>query len=75
MEYCDYIADRIRQGLHQARQSTGAFGDIVCSVGRTKSDLHPTEGWLQSTTKTILVEDKNGQKYKVTVEAVENDNA
>ena len=69
MEYCDYIADRIRQGLNAAKEQ--AFGNIVDTVGPTQADLHPTEGWYQSSTRTIEVVDKNGQKYKVTVEAVE----
>ena len=70
MEYCDFIADRIRVGLEQARDGC-AFGNIINTVGRTKADLHPTEGWFQSSTKTIEVTDKNGQKYKVTVESIE----
>jgi hypothetical protein len=31
-------------------------------------DLHPTEGWFQSTKKVITVHDTNGKAYVVTVE-------
>jgi hypothetical protein len=31
-------------------------------------DLHPTEGWFQSTKKIIQVTDTNGKSYVVTVE-------
>jgi len=31
-------------------------------------DLHPTEGYFQSTKKTMIVHDMNGKAYSVTVE-------
>jgi|AntRauTorcE11898_2_1112593.scaffolds.fasta_scaffold189528_1 hypothetical protein len=72
LQYCDYIANRIRLTLHEAVHSGQSLGiEILSGVSKPSSDLHPTEGWLQSTNKTIEVVDKNGQKYKVTVEAVE----
>lgn len=70
MEYCDFIAAKISSTLEVTRRS-GEFGQLLAVVGRPRLDLHPTEGWVQSSTKTIEVTDKNGQKYKVTVEAVE----
>ena len=57
LAYCDYIADQIRKGLG---------GKLKAS--RVKYDLHPTEGYMLSTKKTLEVEDWNGKKYKVTVE-------
>ena len=65
LAYCDYIADRISSHLS---------GDVVSNnyyikdVGKINWDLHPTEGYMVSTKKTINVTDMNGKKYKVTVE-------
>lgn len=71
LQYCDYIADLIRKTLHNdSRQATG-FSKIF-RAEHVMSDLDPEGGWLRSTTKTITVTDVNGQKYKVTVEAVED---
>jgi hypothetical protein len=41
---------------------------LVMSVSNPKMDLHPTEGYFQSTRKTIEVQDTNGKIYLVTVE-------
>jgi hypothetical protein len=41
---------------------------LVMAVGKPQTDLHPTEGWFQSTKKTIEVQDTNGKIYLVTVE-------
>jgi hypothetical protein len=65
LAYCDYIADRINAHLS---------GDVVNNnyyikdVGKIKWDLHPIDGYMQSTKKTINVTDINGKKYRVTVE-------
>ena len=61
--YCDFIADQIKRYLLQ-----GDWQHILVSVGPVKMDLHPTEGWFVSTKKTIEVTDRNGRKYRVTVE-------
>jgi len=37
-------------------------------VSNVIMDLHPIDGYFLSTKKTILVEDKNGTQYKITVE-------
>jgi len=58
--YCDYIAEMIKMGL------PGDTGGEV-STGRVRSDLHPHEGYLLSTKKTIEAE-YLGKKYKITIE-------
>ena len=65
--YCDYIADSIQIML---RREISDFEDttILETVEGVKMDLHPTEGYLVSTKKTIKVTDKNGRAYLVTVE-------
>lgn len=63
LAYCDKIADVIRKALLQYDED-----NIIGLVGRTKMDLHPTEGWFQSTKKTIDMTDMNGKMYRVTVE-------
>ena len=63
LAYCDYIANVIR--------TTIVADDIIESIGPVKMDLHPTEGWFVSTQKTISIVDKNGRRYKVTIEEEE----
>lgn len=68
VEYCDYIADTIRRRLG-ALATTGQDG-IIATVYSVTSHLHPYDGYLLTTRKTIDVVDVNGQRYRVTVEAV-----
>lgn len=65
LAYCDYIADRIN------RLVANEIGDnetMMESVSNTKMDLHPSEGYFQSTKKTMEITDINGKVYVVTVE-------
>ena len=63
LAYCDKIADTIRKSL------MGYDPDgIIGLVGRVQMDLHPVEGYFQSTKKAITVYDMNGKAYIVTVE-------
>jgi len=63
LAYCDKIASVIKDALN------GPDPDgIVAGCGKVHSDLHPDEGWLQSTKKSMTVMDKNGKFYQVTVE-------
>ena len=64
MAYCDYIASLI-QGNLKANDTE----KLLSSVGRTQFDLSPT-GSFVSTKKTIEVEDRNGKKYRITVEEI-----
>lgn len=59
--YCDQIAHIIQRELASGWAGFGA-------VGRVEYDLHPQGGYLVSTKKTIRVTDRNGRKYRVTVE-------
>ena len=63
LAYCDKIADTIRNSLLKYDPD-----NIIGLVGGIKMDLHPTEGWLQSTKKVVEVTDMNGKLYRVTVE-------
>lgn len=63
LAYCDKIADMIRKALLKHDPD-----NIIGLVDGIEMDLHPTEGWFQSTKKTIKVSDMNGKWYKVTVE-------
>lgn len=65
LAYCDYIADRIQKLI---KREIGDNDTMISSIGRVEMDLHPTEGWFQSTKKVITVHDKNGKAYVVTVE-------
>jgi len=65
LAYCDYIADRIQKLV---TREIGDNDTLIESVGKVNYDLHPTEGWLQSTKKVITVHDTNGKAYVVTVE-------
>lgn len=68
LAYCDKIADVIQKSLTLAVATDP--DRIIGAVGSVKMDLHPTEGWFQSTKKTIEVADKSGKTYIVTVEEV-----
>ena len=58
--YCDMIADFMRESV---LDRIGKW-----KAGSIKLDLHPKEGYFQSTKKTFSVTDPNGRQYKVTVE-------
>lgn len=63
LAYCDKIADAIRTALIKS-DPVGIIGP----VGPIQMDLHPTEGWFQSTKKVMTVHDMNGKAYVVTIE-------
>jgi hypothetical protein len=65
LAYCDYIADRIQKLV--ARE-IGDNDTLLESIGKVNYDLHPTEGYFQSTKKMITVHDANGKAYVVTIE-------
>jgi hypothetical protein len=65
LAYCDAIAFVLRNALRDDVKSPMSY---VKNVGGVQWDLHPEEGYMMSTAKTIMVEDKNGKTYKVTVE-------
>jgi len=61
--YCDWIADQIKQHF-----TNDKVENRIAQVSNVVMDLHPIDGYFLSTKKTILVEDKNGTQYKITVE-------
>ena len=65
LAYCDYIAARLYTLLDR---EIGDNDTMMASVEHPKMDLHPTEGWFQSTKKAMTVHDINGKAYVVTVE-------
>lgn len=62
--YCDYIAHTISKEL-----KANDAEKLLSSVSRPQYDLTP-EGGFKSTKKTIMVEDRFGKQYRVTVEEV-----
>jgi hypothetical protein len=62
LAYCDYIAHLIAGHIRQFDTK-----DILRDVGCPSYDLDES-GAFVSTTKTITVSDRNGKKYKITVE-------
>lgn len=68
LAYCDYIAACISKTLIQESKE---FGGYIKSASHPQMDLHPTEGYFMSSTKTIEVEDMNGKRYVVTVTEAE----
>jgi len=67
LAYCDYIADVCQKAL---RKATAAEEDIILHVSDVKYDLHPKEGYLLSTKKSISVIDTGEKVYRVTIEEV-----
>ena len=64
LAYCDYIAYTILKPALDKEDS------MIQEVGNVKMDLH-NEGWMQTTTKRIMVRDKNGKAYLVSVEEID----
>jgi hypothetical protein len=62
--YCDYIAHNIVNNL-----KANDTERLLSSVSRPQYDLTES-GAFASTKKVINVEDRNGRKYRVTVEEV-----
>jgi len=62
LAYCDYIA-HIISGKLKSHDSESLLG-VVTSP---KYDVTP-EGKFASTKKTIMVHDRNGKQYRITVE-------
>jgi hypothetical protein len=66
LSYCDYIAHIIKnniisndkENLLQNTKSTGPIG----------WDLHPEHGYMLSTKRTIMVIDRFGKAYRITIE-------
>ena len=70
LAYCDKIADVVRNSLVQSHK-LGFDPELhIGLVGPIEMDLHPVEGYFQSTKKTIEVTDMNGKLYRVIVEEV-----
>ena len=62
--YCDYIAHLIKTNLKYEDMKDQS---MLSSVGKVNWDMTP-EGAFASTKKTIMVEDRNGKQYRITVE-------
>jgi hypothetical protein len=62
--YCDYIANVISKEL-----KVNDTERLIASVSRPQYDVTES-GAFASTKKTIMVEDRNGTKYRITVEEV-----
>tara|TARA_B110000090_G_C13233798_1_gene389689 strand:- start:493 stop:771 length:279 start_codon:yes stop_codon:yes gene_type:complete len=65
LAYCDYIADRIHRSVSN---EIGDNDTLMADISKPKMDLHPTEGYFQSTKKVMTMHDINGKAYVVTVE-------
>ena len=70
LAYCDAFASFIRNALVTIKPEDKEFPVINGLVAGTKYDLHPTEGYMLSTKKTIDVTDANGKAYSISIEAV-----
>jgi len=62
MSYCDYLALLFRKTLLSIKDNV-----LIQNVGLVQYDLSES-GALQSTKKTMLVQDVNGKTYKITIE-------
>mgnify|MGYP003331022429 FL=1 len=68
MAYCDYIAYTLVKPAIGA--DAESLDGLIESVSGVKMDLHKEEGYMLSTKKTIECTDKNGKKYKITIEEI-----
>lgn len=67
LAFCDYIAHRIHCDLTRMDPER-----IIDGCQAPKTDLHPEHGYFVSTTKTLVVTDRNKKRYRVTVEEIEH---
>ena len=65
LAYCDYIAHTV---ILPALRFDILTDGVVASVERVKMDLEPEEGYMLSTSKSIVLADVNGKEYKITIE-------
>jgi len=68
--YCDYIADRVKTALNIDSEIEGS---LLQEVGNIEWDLHPKDGYLLSTDKWLYATDINGNKYRISVEKIEEE--
>jgi hypothetical protein len=65
LAYCDYIAARLHTLIDRELTDNQT---MIESVSQPRMDLHPTEGYFQSTKKALTVHDINGKAYVITVQ-------
>jgi hypothetical protein len=65
LAYCDKIAHEIKAALDGV---VAAGDELIAEVGKINWDLHPTEGYFLSPKKSIIVRDRNGKAYSITIE-------
>ena len=65
MVYCDKFAQVIQDAINRPDPD-----GIIAGCGKIHWDLHPEDGYLVSTKKTIHAADMFGRHYKITVEEV-----
>lgn len=63
--YCGYIAERIRDALKSAD-----LKNLISDVGPLEWDLHEKHGYSLSTSKFVELTDRNGNRYRITVEDI-----
>jgi hypothetical protein len=69
LDYCDYIADMVSNALDGDLIHANGDG-LIKDVFNPVMDLHPTEGYLLSTTKKVECTDVYGRRYMITVESI-----
>ncbi len=72
LAYCDLIANIVYNKLN------GHSGEGISLLEKNKFksdkpilDLHPEEGYMISTKRTLMVTDPRGTTYKITIEEAE----
>ena len=68
LSYCDYIAHTIIKPALDIDNNSNQ--GMLTEVSQVKMDLCKKAGYMLSTTKTIMLTDKNGREYRVTIEDV-----
>ena len=68
LAYCDFIADRVKQGLENVKNDAHQPVKLH-SIGKVEWDVDVT-GKFMSTKKTMYIWDAYGKEYRITVEEV-----
>lgn len=69
LEKITSYAPRIAAAIFDAMRARDPEG-IIAGADHWKSDLHETDGYLLSPNKFVEVVDRNGNRYRVTVEPI-----
>lgn len=68
LAFCDLIADIVSRSVGGFSSFINGREHVNFQTTMPKPDLHPEEGYLLTTKKTVTVTDHQDKKYLITIE-------